>query len=517
MTRNYVAIKTSFIIIFFNLIGRLMGFVREMLVASTFGSNMATDAYFAAITATGLITALITVALSTTTIPILSKVESLEGKAGKINHTNNLLNATIIIGSVLVAVGILLSPLIVKILAIGFVGEQYELAVLLTIIGMPALLFKAIVGIYRGYLQSERMFFESAISDVSLNLVTILYLLFLSIPFGIKGLMIASVISVVPQFLIQIPSLKKAGYSYEWYLNVKDEYLVKLLHLVPPVLAAVLIDDVNKIVDKTLASTLAPGSISALNYATKLESIIISVFVVSILTVVFPEISKRFSENNIEQLSRICSTGFNMIIIITIPATMWLIVLARPIIEIAFQRGQFDAIATEMTSIALVFYSFGLIAIALRVHFNNIYFAMQDTKTPMKNGGLAVILNLALSVALVKFMQHAGLALATSLSSILATSLLGNGLRKKIGSVVKRDNALVIIKSLIISVLITAIGYLLYYWFLGYLPSGTLSKLISLFSSFLISFSIYVFFLYILRVSEVELVVNYLKKIIGRI
>ena len=205
-----------------------------------------------------------------------------------------------------------------------------------------------------------------------------------------------------------------------------------------------------------------------------------------------------------------------MIIVITIPATMWLIVLARPIIEIAFQRGQFDEIATEMTSIALVFYSVGLLAVALRVHFNNIYFAMQDTKTPMKNGGLAVILNLALSVGLVQFMQHAGLALATSLSSLLATILLGYGLRKKVGSVMKRDNALVIMKSLIISVLITVIGYLLYYWFLGHLPDGTLSKLISLFSSLLISFSIYIFSLYILRVSEVELVVNYLKKIIRR-
>lgn len=516
MTKKDIAIKSSFIIIFFNLIGRLMGFAREMLVASTFGSNTATDAYFAAITATGLITALVTVALRTTTIPILSKAESVEGKAGKISHTNNLLNATIIISSVLVVVGTVFSPLIVKILAIGFVGEQYELAILLTRVGMPALLFKAIVGIYRGYLQSERMFFESAISDVSLNLVTILYLLFLSIPFGIKGLMLASVISVVSQFLIQIPSLKKSGYSYEWYLNVKDEYLVKMLHLVPPVLAAVLIDDLNKIVDKTLASTLVPGSISALNYATKFETIIISVFVMSILTVIFPEISKRFSENNIKQLSMICSRGFNMIVVITIPATMWLIVLARPIIEIAFQRGQFDEIATEMTSIALVFYSVGLLAVALRVHFNNIYFAMQDTKTPMKNGGLAVILNLALSVVLVQFMQHAGLALATSLSSLLATILLGYGLRKKVGSVVKRDNALVIMKSLIISVLITVIGYLLYYWFLGYLPGGTLSKLISLLSSFLISFFVYMFFLYMLKVNEVELVVSYLKKIIRR-
>ena len=139
------------------------------------------------------------------------------------------------------------------------------------------------------------------------------------------------------------------------------------------------INDLNVIVDKTLASTFVSGSISALNYANRLNQLILGVFISAITTVIFPILSKEVNYDNISGLKTM-GYGVNLILLITIPATVGLIVLAKPIVEIAFQRGEFDATATIMTSQALIFYSLGLVAMAPRLLITRVYYSLQDTK-----------------------------------------------------------------------------------------------------------------------------------------
>lgn len=512
MSTRETLIKSSIVLMIFSFVGQILGFIREMLIASKFGSNWETDAFFIALTATGLLTALVASSIRTTLIPILTEVETNEGKRGKVYHTNNYLNTFLIISILFVILGILIAPLIIKILAMGFHNDQFDLAVLLMRIGMIGLIFKVIVGVYRGYLHSEGKFFESAVSDISLNFITILFLLFLTSFYGIKGLMVASVLGILTQFLIQIPALKKVKYYYKATLNFKDKYIKKLLYLVPPVLIGVAINDINKIVDKTLASTLAEGSISALNYAAKLEGLILTVFITSIITVIFPQISKKVTENKVNELNKINKVGFNLILIITVPATMGAIVLATPIVEIAFQRGEFDIEATKMTAIALIFYTLGLIPNALRLHYNNIFYSIQDTKTPMINGGITVLLNLLLSLLLIKHMQHAGLALATSIASFIATILLGFALKKKIGVKVSINNLKVFLKSTVGSIIITILAYILYNTLIEKLGDNFVIKLVSLITSVGISGLLYVILLYILKVEEVKFLINTIKR-----
>src|SRR5690554_4132388 len=227
----------------FSFASKLLGFIREALIAAKFGLGAETDAFFIAFTAITLLTTFLTNSIKTTMIPVVSEVEAKEGKKGKIIHTNNLLNIVMLISLILVVLGYFLAPLIIRILAHGFKGEQFKLTVFMMRIGLPAVIFAGIVGVYRGYLQSELMFIESALTQFPFNFVYILFLIFLSSIFGIKGLMLTSVLAIASQLLLQIPAIKKAGYSYNTIINIKDRYVKKIIYLVPPILLSTAVSD----------------------------------------------------------------------------------------------------------------------------------------------------------------------------------------------------------------------------------------------------------------------------------
>ena len=152
----------------------------------------------------------------------------------------------------------------------------------------------------------------------------------------------------------------KKGYRYKSYIDVKDEHLKRMLWLIAPVLIGVAVNQINTIVDRTIASTLVEGSISALNYATKLNQFVMGMFIVSISSVVYPMLSKLSSENNKEQFNKSIITSVNTVTLLVIPISIGAIILANPIVKLLFQRGEFDARATHMTAVALTFYSIGI-------------------------------------------------------------------------------------------------------------------------------------------------------------
>src|SRR5699024_8919613 len=153
--------------------------------------------------------------VNTTLIPILSDVEAQEGKKGKQNHLNNFLNTMAVVAFILMIIGYFVTPLLMELLGKGFAGEQFDLAILLTRIGLPTLIFSSLVGIFKGYLESEGRFNASAAAAFPKNIVYILFLIFLSQYFSIKALMVAAVVAESAQLLVQIPSLRKLGYRYK--------------------------------------------------------------------------------------------------------------------------------------------------------------------------------------------------------------------------------------------------------------------------------------------------------------
>ena len=516
MSKSRQAAKSALIIMIFSLGSKFLGFLRDMLIAARFGSGMETDTYFIAMTATGIITGLITNAISTTSIPILSEIESKEGRESKIKHTNNMINVVFFISIVVVTLAWISSPLLVKLLAKGFEGEQYDLAIKLTRIGMPMILFSGVIGIYTGLLQSEQRFMATASIGFPFNFVYLFFLFFLASSFGIKGLMVTAVIAVFSQLLIQLPEAFNSGYRYRFIFDIKDKYIKKMIYLSGPILIGVTINDIGVIVDKTLASSLVEGSISALNYSNKLIGLILGVFISAVTTVIFPILSKESNNDNIVGLKKVMAYGVNFILLITIPATVGLIVLARPIVEVAFQRGQFDVTATIMTSQALIAYSIGLVAMALRLLITRVYYSLQDTKTPMVNGIISVGFDIILNLILVRFMAHAGLALATSIGSSIATILMFYGLKKKIGSLGTVSYIKCGFKSGAAALVMGAVAYFTYYRLYAVLEGWILGNLVSLVAAVGLGVVVYGVLCYLFRVEEVRDVVGKVRERLGR-
>lgn len=432
MTKTGKVAQSAAMIAIFTLISKFLGFLREVLIASKYGSGFETDTYFVAMTATTILMTTLGASLNTTLIPIFTEVEGKGGKKAKLKYLNNILNMVFFITILLALLGFFLSPLIIKILAKGFTGEQFELAVKLNRIGLPIVIFLGFTYVFSGYLHSSEIFGPPAIMGLPYNFVFLFFLIFLGDKGNIEGLMLASVVAASTQFLIQVPAIKYQGYRFRVDINLRDPYLKRALVLVLPVMIGSAVQQINVVIDKTLASSLVEGSISALTYASRLKDLVISVFIMAITTVVFPMLSKAFSQEDNQQVKRIMGQGINIILIITVPATIGMLVLAEPMVRIFFQRGAFDSTATIMTARALIFYSLGLVGASLRLMLNRVFYSFQDTKTPMVNGALAVGLNIVLNLIFIRFMGHAGLALATSISATFTTLLLFLSLRKKL-------------------------------------------------------------------------------------
>lgn len=521
MSKSKQAAKSVTVIIIFTIASKFLGFIREMLIAAKFGSSVETDTYFIALSAITLFTIMITKSINTTMIPVLSEIEVKEGKDGKKNHTNNLLNIISIPSFILIVLAWMTAPFIMKILAAGFKGEQFKLAVSMMRIGLPVIFFSSVLGVFRGYLQSELMFTESAATAFPLNFVYIFFLIFLSGIFGIKGLMVASVLATASQISIQIFGIRKTGFKYGYILDFKDKYVKKIIYLIPPILVSTVISDLNRIIDKSLASTLIDGSISALNYANKLDGLTASIFISAIATVIFPMLSQEANKDSYDGLKKVAIYGINVILLITIPTIVGTIVLANPIVRVAFERGAFDSTATDMTVGALVYYSIGLVGASLGTLFRRVYYSLQDTKTPMINSFITVVINVVLNFALIKFMAHKGLALATSISVTVTSLVLLFMLRRKIGSFGFSESVKCGLKALSASVVMGAVVYFLDGILARNISGGTFSELIALLISAGTGALVYFVLIYLLKIDEVDWVIKVvrdrLRKVVARV
>lgn len=472
MSRKGEVAQVALMISVFTLVSKVLGFLREIMIANRFGSGMETDTYFVAITATVIIVGAIGAAINTTLIPIFAEIGERYGRRGKVKFLNNVINVVLIVLLLIVILGFAFSPVVIKILAKGFEGEQFDLAVKLNRIGLPIAVFLGLTHVLSGFLHSSEVFGPPAISGLPYNFVFLIYLFFFAKDSSVSTLMIITVIAASTQFLILVPAVKNLGYRFVPGLKLKDIYLRRTMVLVLPVLIGSAVQQINVIIDKTLASSLVEGSISALSYASKINDMVIAVFIMAITTVIFPMLSQAFSQDNNGRIKGILGQGINIILLVTVPATIGLVLLAEPIVYLFFERNAFDSTATYMTSQALIFYSLGLIGSSLRLMLNKVYYSFQDTRTPMINGAIAVVLNLVFNLILIKPLGHRGLALATSISTTITTIILFITLRQKIGPIGLTRYLLCFLKTLAASLIMGIVVYLIYYK-LGGLFKGT--------------------------------------------
>ena len=511
MTKKQGLAQSAAMISVFTLLSKFLGFIREVMIADRFGSGMETDTYFVAMTATVIIVGTLGAALNTTLIPIFSEIGERFGKRGKLKYLNNILNLVLILSLFIIVFGFIFSPFVIRILARGFEGPQFDLAVKLNRIGLPIAIFLGLTHVLSGLLHSSQIFGPPAISGLPYNFVFLIYLIFFAKDANISVLMMVSVLAASMQFLILVPAVRHMGYKYKPRVNLRDPYLAKAMILILPVLLGSAVQQLNVIVDKTLASDLIDGSISSLTYASRINDMVIAVFIMAITTVIFPMLSNAFSRDDIEGVKDILGQGINIILLITVPATIGLLVLAEPLVYLFFERNAFDELATYMTSQALLFYSIGLVGASLRLMLNKVFYSLQDTVTPMKNGIIAVGLNLGLNLILVRTMYHSGLALATSISATISTLLLIWKLNKKVGSLDIKAYLLCFVKTFLASLIMGLVVYLLYFKVGILLPDRKIIQIFLLLGSAGIGAIIYFVLCIVFKVEELQIIIDKFK------
>lgn len=425
--------KAAGIITVASILSKILGFFRETALAGVFGATMATDAYLVATIIPWMLFSVVSTALSTTLIPVFTQRVYDEGEDAGQRFINTLVNFVLVFCLVMVIVGVYGAPLIVKIVAPGFQGEAINLTITLTRILLPMMGFLALTAVLTGYLQAVERFTWPALVGIPFNVIMILAILISGKAFGIIGVAVGSVLATASQVLIMVPGLKKAKYRYQLVIDWKDPGFRRVGKLIVPILLATGAGQIGLIVNRMLASGLAEGSISALNFGARLTQLPLGIFVMAVTTVLYPTFSQLAADSNMHGLRRAMVVGVRASIFLTVPMAVGLIVLRDPIVRVLFERGAFDPQATRMTAYAVFFYSLGLLPMALRDVISRVYFALQDTVTPMMLGIAAVVLNIILNFVLVGPFAHGGLALATSIASLFAVIILFAVLRKRLG------------------------------------------------------------------------------------
>lgn len=497
--------KTALLIMTITMLSKILGFARDVILSYFYGASSITDAYLISITIPSVIFGFVGVGISTGYIPMYSKVENLEGEERANRYTSDLINILMILCTAMLVMGIVFTAPLVKVFAAGFSGETLELAVKFTRIGLTGMYFTGLVAIFNGFLQLKGNYIIPALVGFPLNTVTILATIISS-----RGnpviMAIGTVMATASQLFLIWPFIRKAGYRHKAVFNLKDQYIKDMVVIALPVIAGVSVDQINILVDRTIASTIAVGGISALNYANRLNSFVQGIFVLSIVTVLYPMISRMAADKNMDGLKKSVAEAINAINILVIPATAGMMVLAEPIIKLLFGRGKFDEDAVAMTSVALFYYAIGMLGFGLREVLSRAFYSLQDTKTPAINAAIAVVINIVLNIILSRYMGIGGLALATSISAIVCTLLLFISLRKKIGPFGFKDISVSFMKIILASIVMGVFARLSFD-----MLAVSRGQSIGLFAAIGMGAIVYCVLIYFLKIEEIDLLVGNIK------
>ncbi|WIV12074.1 murein biosynthesis integral membrane protein MurJ [Proteiniborus sp. MB09-C3] len=498
--------KTAILLMLITILSKIFGFTRDIILSYIYGASNISDAYLISLSIPMVIFAFIGIAVSTGYIPMYCRIEQEYGEEEGNRYTNNIVNILIIICTVIVVFGLLFTKEIVRLFASGFKGETLALAVRFTRISLFGIYFTSLIYIFNGFLQLKGNYIIPALVGFPLNLAIIISI-FLSFNISIMVLPIGVVVANASQLLFLLPFVYKKGYRYKLITNMKDKHVIQMIYLIFPVIIGGSVDQINVLVDRTIASSIAVGGISALNYSNRLVEFIQGIFVTSISIAMYPMISKMAVENNTKELKRTISEAINIIGLLVIPATVGSMIFAEPVVGLLFGRGAFDLKAIHMTSSALFFYSIGIIGIGFRDILSRAFYSMQDTKTPMINATVAMTMNIFLNIILSRFMGIAGLALATSISAIFCTVLLFISFRKKLGAFGLKSIAASFLKTILASLIMGAIAKVIYIVLLK-----SLSANLALISSVGIGAVLYFTIICFMRIEEMNIIVNRFKE-----
>ena len=416
------------------LISRILGFVRDFVIARIFGAGLMTDAFFVAFKLPNLLRRLFAEgAFSQAFVPILGEYKNRlgNGEAKRlVDHVATLLLLVLIVVTLLGMAG---APLLVYISAPGFTAEpeKFALTVELTRITFPYILFMSLVALAGGVLNTWNRFAVPAFTPVLLNLAFIAMALFAAPWFARPVLALGWAVFTggVLQLAFQIPSLKRIGMLPRFSLGWRDAGVRRILKLMAPAVLGVSIAQVSLLINTIFASFLGTGSVSWLYYADRLMEFPSGMLGAALGTILLPSLAKYHAGEKLDEYSRLLDWGLRLTLLLAAPAAVALAIIAVPLIATLFHHGAFAADDVFKTRDALVAYSVGLLGLILVKVLAPGFYARQNVRTPVKIGLLTLCVTQVLNLALIGWLKHAGLALSIGLAACLNAGLLYRGLR----------------------------------------------------------------------------------------
>lgn len=410
------------------MISRVLGFVRDMVIARYFGASAGADAFFVAFKIPNFFRRLFAEgAFSQAFVPVLADVKEKGGQAAVKQLVDTILTRLGGILLLLTAFGVFGSTLWMWVFAPGFVDdpEKFQLAADMLSITFPYLLLISLVAFSSAILNTYNQFAVPAFTPVFLNLVLISFAIWVSplLDIPVMALAWGVLVAGVVQLLFHLPFLKRLGLLPRPSLK-PNEGVSEVKRLMLPALFGVSVAQINLLVDTVLASFLVTGSVSWLYYSDRLMEFPLGVFGVALATVVLPGLSKKAAQKDWSGFEADIDFALRLVLIIGVPATFGLLLLAEPLIISLFYYGAFTEQDVIMSGMSLMAYSFGLLGFILVKILAPAFYARKDMKTPVRIAVAALLTNVVMNLALIGPFAHVGLAMATTLSAFMNAGLL---------------------------------------------------------------------------------------------
>ncbi len=418
------------------LTSRLLGLIRETVLAAVFGASasMQMDAFNVAFRIPNLLRDLFAEgAMTAAFVPTFTRTLTANGRDAAWRLGNLVMNALLVVTGILVVLGIFFAPQITMALA----SEKFttrpgalDLTSQLTRIMLPFLTTLAVAAAMMGMLNSLRRFFVPSLSPSMFNVASI-FSAFALVPlmprFGLEpivGIAIGTLLGGLGQILIQWPTLRKEGFRYEPIVSFRDPAVREILRLMAPATIGLAAVQVNVFVNTHLATGQEQGAVSWLQFAFRLMYLPIGIFGVSIATASLPDISRQAAANDLRSVRATVSRGLRMMLMLNVPATIGLMVLAEPIVALIYERQNFSAYDTGSTAAALMFYAPGLLGYSAVKIASPTFYSLRDSRTPVIVSVLSIGANLGMNLVLVRVMGFRGLALGTAIAALLNAVVL---------------------------------------------------------------------------------------------
>ena len=508
------------------LCSRLLGLVREVVIASLFGASRSLDAFLTAFRAPNMLRDLFAEgALSTAFVTTFSKKIQNEGDRSAWGLANKVATLTTVFMSIVVIIGVIIAPFLVSILAPGFDAEKAALTVVLARTMYPFILLVSLAALVMGMLNAKHVFGMPAMASSFFNIGSIVGGVSLGYwmdpafgPRALIGLALGTLIGGFLQLAVQIPSLLKVGFVFRPDFNWRDEGVRKVLQLMGPAVIAASAVQVNVLINSIFASYLQDGAVSWLNIAFRLMQLPLGIFGVAVATVTLPLVSRSAAAGNIPEFRGALAHALRLVMLLTIPSAIGLIILAEPIISLIYEHGRFTAASTLQTAGALRFYAAGLVGYAAIKVLAPAFYALDKRHLPMIVSLLSIVENFSLNWLFTRYLGwgHRGLAMSTALVALTDFVLLYVMMRRYAGALETGKMIKTLAKLLAAGALLAGVCWAAVEFYLG---SGshlaTLPKLFAVLGTVGVGVTVFFGAAYLLRVGELQDIVAVLRRKLG--